>query len=467
MVICDADFGAGGTWNREGTIVFASSPTSPLFRVPASGGKPVPVTKLDASRREAAHRYPWFLPDGRHFLYTATALGAGTEQSQGGIRVGTLEGDDRLVVNTVSNAQFSSGRLVFVRERKVVAQGLDLARWELKGDPATVGPVDAPSEWGAFFAFSTSDSSLTLAPPPNIPSRLLWFDRAGREVAQVGASAPFGNFRLSPDGQQVATVILNTAKDTPEIWIYENAPGAGTRVVFGSGANIDPVWSPDGQRILFGSNRGKVGFIPNIWMKSLDGSAEEPFLQSEDNLEPLDWSADGRFLAIIKVPLRGKRNNELWVLDATDRTRQIAVATDAPNQVAARFSPDGKWIAYASDETGTAEIYVRPFPGPGSRWKVSTTGGTEPRWRKDGREIYYLSPDHKIMAVPVVLDATFRAAKPVTLFGIHPSSFGDVFEASADGQRFLVNSLPEDASSPPLTLLLNWTGLLPKGEPAR
>jgi Tol biopolymer transport system component len=469
LVVCDAEVGAGGSWNQEGTIVFAPLATSPLFQVPASGGKPVPVTKLDASRHEAAHRYPYFLPDGRHFLYTATALGGATDETSNGIRVASLDGrQNRALVSGYSNAQFASGRLLYVREDALFAQRLDLARWEVHGDPVMTAPrVGRPSEWGGYFAFSASESSLVLEPQFTASSRLLWFDRAGKEVASVGELSHFGNHRLSADGRRVATVDLNTAKNTLEIWVYDNAPGAGTKFVFGSAASIDPVWSPDGTRVVFASDRGKTQFVPNLWVKALDGSSEEPFLQSEDNVEPLDWSRDGRFLAIIKVPLRGKRNDELWALDAADRHHQIPVATGAPHQSGARFSPDGKWIAYASDESGGFEVYVRPFPGPGGRWKVSTAGGVEPRWRSDGKELFYASLDHKIMAVPVVVDSTFHAGKPVTLFPIHPSPFGNVFDVSADGQKFLVNSIPEDAGSPPLTMLLNWTGLLAKSEPVR
>ena len=282
----------------------------------------------------------------------------------------------------------------------------------------------------------------------------------------MGEPSHFGTHRLSADGRRVATADLNTAKNVLEIWVYDNAPGAGTRFVFGSSDNIEPVWSQDGTRIVFGSSRGKAQF-PNLWVRALDGASEERFLESVDNITPLDWSRDGRFLAIIKVPLQGKRNDELWVLDAADRHHQIPVATEALHQSGARFSPDGKWIAYASDESGVLEVYVRAFPGPGGRWKVSAAGGVEPRWRNDGKELFYASLDHRIMAVPVAVDSTFHAGKPAELFPIHPSPFGNVFDVSADGQRFLVNSVPEDAGSPPLTMLLNWTGLLAKSEPAR
>ncbi len=462
LTICDAEIGVGGTWNREGTIVFAPSATSPLFRVPASGGKSTAVTKLNTSRHEVAHRYPFFLPDGRHFLYTATTLGGPADEASNAIHLASLDGQtDRTLVSAVSNAQYASGRLLYVREQNLLAQRLDLSRLETEGDPVMIAPrVAFPGDWTGFFAFSASESALVLEPVFTVPSRLLWFDRSGKPAGSVGEPGLFGSHRLSPDERRIAATILNPAKDALEIWIYETASGAATKFVFGSSNNLAPVWSPDGSRVFFASDRKNASKQPNVWVKALDGSDEEPYFQSVDNMTPWDWSRDGRFLAADKIPLRGKRNEELWILNAADLQNQIPFATEAPDQESARFSPDGKWIAYASDESGAYDVYVRPFPGPGGKWKVSIAGGSEPRWRRDGRELFYASLDSRIMAVPITSEPTFHAGTPVALFAIRPSPFGSIFDASADGLRFLVNSVPENSGSPPLNLLVNWTALL-------
>ncbi len=420
------------------------------------------MTKLGTSKGEVAHRFPHFLPDGERFLYTSTTLGAPGDEPSNAIHVGSLDGrTNRVLVNTVSNAQYASGRLLYVRDQNLLAQRLGVRRLQTEGDPVMIAPrVAAPSEWASFFAYSASDRVLILEPLFTVPSRLLWFDRSGKPAGSVGELGLFGVHRLSPDERRVVANIFDPARDVGEIWIYDSASAGGTRLVAGPGHNGFPAWSPDGNRVLFSSDRKKTKFIPDLWVKSLDGSAEAPYLQTPDNLSPFDWSPDGRFLAVQKVPLRGKRNNEIWVLEAANLEHQIPFATEATNQGAARFSPDGRWIAYSSDESGASEIYVKAFPGPGGGRRVSTSGGTEPRWRRDGREIYYASPDNKIMAVPIELAPRFRSGAPETLFAIHPSQVGSVFEVSADGRRFLVNSVPENSGSAPLQLLLNWTRLL-------
>jgi Tol biopolymer transport system component len=463
QTICSTDYGLGGSWGRDGTIVFASGGTTPISRVPASGGTPVAVTKLDASRHEVAHRYPHFLPDGRHFLYMTQNVGGG-HAVDGSIRVGDVDGSSSKMVNdTYSAAQYTSGQLLYVREDGLVAQPFDLGRLETRGDPVVIAPrVSVLDDWTGSYVFSAAESNLLLAPVATVPSRLLWFDRSGREVGGVGEPNIFVTVRLAPDGHRAAATVLNASKNFWEIWLYETASGTGTRFVFGSGENAVPVWSPDGNRIFFGSDRKKHSRNADLWVKAIDGSGEEPFVESPDLLVPGDWSSDGRYLAIAKIPLAGKRNNELWVLNASDLQHQIPFAREAATQARARFSPDGKWIAFDSDESGTFEVYVRPFPGTGGKWKVSTAGGTQPTWRRDGRELFYVAADNRIMAVPVTFVPVFQAGSPVPLFPIHPSPDGPSYDVAADGQRFLVATAPEGAGSPPLSMLMNWTALVKK-----
>jgi len=457
LAICDAENGVGGSWNREGTIVFAPFPTAGLYRVLASGGKPVPVTKLDARRHEKAHRYPFFLPDGRHFLYTTTNLVGGAGEDSNAIRFASLDGrEDRLLVATFSNAQFASGRLLYARDETLVAQGLDPDRGALKGEPVVIEPrVSRTTDWAGFFAFSASEQAIVDAAPSVVPSQLVWFDRSGTPGGSVGPPENYFQFRLSPDQRRVAAAVMNTSRNRAEIWTVDVASGSASKLVSGPEVFL-PAWSADSSRVFYATLPDKSA-TPRIWFKPIDGSKEQPFAESSDNQSPWDWSPDGRFLAMLKVPLEGKRFNEIWILPASDPKHSTPFATEYQDQGDARFSPDGKWLAFTANESGSAEVYVRPFPGPGGTWKISAAGGFLPQWRGDGKEMFFLSPDGKLMAVPIVLAPAFHAGTPAALFS--PQSSTSLFEAARDGKRFLINTIQEGAGSPPLNLLLNWTAL--------
>jgi Tol biopolymer transport system component len=468
QTICESGYGLGGSWGRDGTIVFASGATTAIFRVPSSGGKPVAVTKLDASRHEVAHRFPFFLPDGRHFLYSAQTAGSG-QAIGGSIQVGSVDGaPPRLVNGVFSAARYSSGRLLYVVEDSLLAQPFDLDRLETHGDSVVIAPRVADlDDWSGSYVFAATETALLFAPVATVSSRLMWFDRSGRELGSVGEPNVFLSMRLSPDGRRAATTVLNASKNAFEIWLYDTASGAGTRFVFGFGDNYVPIWSSDGTRLYFGSDRKKHERNADVWVKPIDGSSEEPYLESQDLVEPRDWSGDGRFLALYEIPLVGKRNGELWVLNAADPQHPVPFAREAQTQDHARFSPDGRWVAFDSDESGTVEVYVRTFPGPGGKRKVSTAGGKLPNWRRDGRELFYVGPDNRLMAVTISLDATLQAGTPVPLFPIYASPNGPVYDVASNGQKFLVATAPESAGSPPLSLLLNWTALLKKDSATR
>jgi len=465
LTICDAERGVGGTWNRDGTIVFAPTPTSVLHRVAAGGGKSVPLTKLDAARHETAHRYPKFLPDGRHFLYMAVNLGGAANDPANAIRVGSLDGSlDKAVVKTLSNSSYSSGHLLYVQEGTLLAHRFDLSRLETQGDPMPVVQRVNLANWQSFFLFSASESGVLVTAPLFAPaSRLAWLDRGGKETGSVGEAASFGSLRLSPDGRRVAADIYDAVHDTSDIWVYDASSGIGTKFVSGTQAHENnPVWSPDGARIVFSSDRKARNVRTDLWIKPIDGGKEELLAESADNRISEDWSPDGRFLSFQAIPAQGKRNNQIWTLDLGGGNRASPFLADALSQGASRFSPDGRWIAYASDQSGTAEVYVRPFPsGPGT-WQISTAGGAFPAWRRDGKEMYYLGLDFKLMAVPVSADTKFHAGPPVALFPVRPSGAGTVYDVTHDGQRFLVNSLASEVGSPPLDLLIHWTALLSK-----
>ncbi len=463
LVICDAPRGVGGTWNREGTIVFGPAPTTGLSRVSAAGGQPVPLTKPDASRHETAHRYPSFLPDGRHFLYMAANLSAPPDDPANSIRVGSLDGKtDKAVVRVASEAHYAAGRLLYVRDATLLAQDFDPSRFEVKGEPAPVVQRLGQYGWQFFWPFTVSENGVLVAAPAfQVPSRLLWLDREGKEVGSVGQPSLINDPRLSPDGQRVAVAITDLGRDTAEIWIFDADGGAGTKLASSSAHDAVPTWSPDGTRIVFASDRRSKGASAELWVKALDGSKEEIFAESVDDRYIDDWSPDGRFVSFNVIQARGQRNTQLWILDVAQR-KVFPFAEEGQVQGSSRFSPDGRWLAYNSDESGRFEVYVRAFPGPGGKWQVSTAGGTNPVWNRNGKELFYLTLDNKMAAVPISGGAAFRAGPPVALFSTHPAGFRTIFDVSPDGRRFLVNSLPADQGSPPLELVVHWTSLLTK-----
>jgi len=276
----------------------------------------------------------------------------------------------------------------------------------------------------------------------------------------VGEPGVFLNPRLSPDGRRVAVDVFDPAKNGTDLWLYGVDGSGGTKFVFGPGNHGFPVWSPDGRRIAFSSDRKAKNARPDIWVKPVDGGMEEVLLENSDSNTSEDWSRDGRFLSVLTIPAQGTRINHVWVLDVGSK-RKVIEATEGGNNGATdgRFSPDGRFLAYDSDESGRYEVYVRVIPGPGGKWQVSAAGGTIPRWRGDGKELYYLSLDNKIMAVPLETAPAFHAGAPAPLFAVHPGA-GTVYDVVADGKRFLVSSLPADQGSPPLSLLVNWPSLL-------
>jgi eukaryotic-like serine/threonine-protein kinase len=461
QTICDSESGGGGAWGPDGMIVFAPSSTSALYRVSAAGGQPVALTKLNASRHERSHRNPYFLPDGRHFLYLATDL-TSDDAPPNGIRVASLDGKlDKAVVPTAEGAAYASGHLIYVREDMLVARPFDLERLEAKGEPV---PIAREA-----FRFGVSDRVLAVTHlTPKVRSALLWIDRSGKPAGEVGDPALFRSLRLSPDGRKVAVDVVDAVRSARDIWIYDVATGKRTKLVSGSPPKVyspaTPVWSPEGDRIAYMTYR--KGRSTALLLKPIGGANEEILREDPAETWPDDWSSDGRYLAFGTLPTAGRRNFQLWTLTMDGDRRASAFATDAPIQENSRFSPDARWIAYTSDESGRFEVYVRSFPGPGGKWQVSNAGGSHPQWRRDGRELFYLSTDNRIMAVPVQLDRTaFRAGSPVPLFSVRlgqVSPEDSMYEVSADGQRFLVNSLSGEESPRTLTLISDWRGLVSK-----
>jgi serine/threonine protein kinase len=446
-------FASGATWNADGTILFVPSAGSPLSRVSASGGTPVAVARLDPPRI-VAHRWPHFLPDGRHFL---VYVGGGANVT--GLYLGSLDGDElkRLTTNPWAGEYLAPGLVVTVRQGALVAQKLDLKRGELTGDLITVAyPVDYAS--GYFEGFSVTDSGLIAYRASGHRQQLTWFDRAGRPLGAAGESdTNFINYaELSPDDRMIA--VQRVVEGNGDIWLMNVLGGSWNRLTFDPGGDTYPLWSPDGSRLVFASSRKVVRDL--YWKASNGGTADEVLLETPNNKVAEDWSKDGKHLLYAEYD--PKTGSDLWVLDmAASERKARAFVNTAFEETMGKFSPDGRWVAYETNESGRSQIVVTSFPNAIGRWQVSVGGGTQPRWRSDGRELYFIASDGKLMAVPVSGSGTAFEARPgVPLFQVQIVTADAVaskpqYAVTRDG-RFLINQSAREATVTPITLLMNW-----------
>jgi Tol biopolymer transport system component len=436
----------GGAWSGDGTIVFAPTTVTPLFRVPASGGKLTAATALE-SPSQTNHRRPFFLPLTRQFLFHATGPG------QSAVYLGSLDTTMlKRVMPTNSSAQMlAPDHIVFAEQGALVARRFEASRGEVTGDPVTIADVSGIGS-GAALGFSTSAAgSVAYRAAKATPSRMTWFDRAGSVLSQ-GADLNAPN--ISPNGRYV--VYDRTIEGNRDVWIMDLVRGGTTR--FTTNAAIDgfPVWSPDGSRLAFHSQR-KGTF--DIWTKRFDGAAgtEELLLETPDHEWPIAWSKDGRFLLYQRTD-RDYESSNLFALPMTGADRTPIVVADTPaEERMGEFSPDSRWIAYQTSESGQPEIVVRGFPESKAIVHVSTSGGTAPRWRADGKEIYFVALDGKMMAVRVTTTGqTITLGTPEPLFSTHITSqvFTYQYAVASDGRFLIHNRQLADAS--PITVLLNW-----------
>ncbi len=461
--LCEVTNGFGGSWNSAGVILFATSQLQTgLYRVPEKGGEPTSITTLDAARQETQHNFPRFLPDGRHFVFSVRSA----QPENSGVRIGTLDQPQTsFLLRSDANAEYSSaGYLVFMRGRKILAQPFDAEKLVMHGDPmilAEQGYLVGSAPYTPLSVFG--NGLLIYQGAGNTNTQLAWFDRSGKHLSLVGAPGEYRWLNLSPDGGQVMLERFEPQKPGNDIWSFDLLRETLTRVTYNPAAINYPHWSPDGKRIAFGSNQG--GFWA-IWQKGVNGSdeKEEVLFKDESTYTFLeDWSRDGKFIIYRKIG--GKTSYDIWLLPLFgDRQPKPYLETQFEERWG-KVSPDGRWLAYQSTESGRFEIYVQSFPELGWKVTVSKGGGIFPRWRRDGRELYYVSADDKLMTVPVETGANFSAGTPVPLFDV--GSYGRrnnryAYDVSADGQKFLLLRPLEDNSTRPLTVVQNWTELLKK-----
>ncbi|MEP6471312.1 MAG: protein kinase [Acidobacteriota bacterium] len=460
LPICGSPDPRGGTWNRDGVILFEPQFREPIFRVSAGGGKPVPVTRLDASRRETTHRWPFFLPDGRHFLYFSGSHQTGAESELDAIFVASLDPAERpkLLVRARSHPEYAAGHLLYVLQKTLLAQRFDLDQLEPQGEPVSIAK-NVQEDPGFFTAVFSASRNGTLAYQLGGGAvgltQLVWFDRSGKKLEALEQPAEYWDPHISPDGRRVSF----TVGDPGDAWSYEFSRKARTRLTFGPASESAPMWSPDGSRFVFTSGASGGG---DIYTKPASGGSGEKLLVGSSLLkEPTGYSPDGRFL-VYNVTTGSSKRRDVWIVSFVDGTSSPLLATES-DEADAVFSPDGRWIAYQSDESGRSEIYVRSYPKSGGKWQVSSGGGIHPVWRADQKEIFYQSADWKLMAVEVSTSAEFESGVPNALFPIRPKTAPNRnFDVSPDGQRILVNMPAGEGveQSPPVVLVQNWTALL-------
>ena len=451
----------GGTWSQFDVILFAAFKPGPIYRIPAQGGTPEAVTRIEESRGEIGHRWPFFLPDGQHFLYSARVSLDGTHDEANTIRVSSLDGrTNKFLVYADSNATYAQGYLLFVRNHRLMAQQFDSATLSTTRDAVAIAePITMVEDYGNFFASASGD--LVYRTGADFGTRLVWLDRNGKEVGSVADPGHYYRPRIAPGGHAVAVDVLSDGKVNRDLWIYPLSGGTGTRLTSDPLIHTHPIWSPDGRRIVFAGGASTVN-ERDVIVRSADADGHDELLVNmPGDKTPSDWSADGRFIA---YQLRGPKRTSLslWILPLFGSRRPFEFRPSAFESKDGQFSPDGRWIAYTSDESGKEEVYVARFPEGSNTRKVSVNGGSQPRWRSDGRELFYLSADDKLMATDVQLQGTTLQAKQVhRLFDCQPArvGIGSVYDVSADGQRFLV-STPSNMPSPPV-LITNWTAGLP------
>jgi Tol biopolymer transport system component len=453
QTICDlpGELQTSGTWGRDGVILYTDgfiNDGETIYRVAATGGAPTPIKQSKKSRSYWVH----FLPDGLHFLLYQYSE---EDPSARGIYIGALDSPETKMLvpiptETLSRMEYAAGYLLYAREGSLLAQAFDAKSLQLSGEPFTVDE-HLPYFLTGWAEFSVSENGVLAYLNKRPPLRLVWLDRSGREIGQVGGSAFYDRPRLSPDGQRLALTIEDERNGTGDIWIHDLARNTPTRFAFGPTDDSNAVWSPDGHRLAyFSCCDGSTLHIKDV---GDTGKGETPLEQGFQ--VPLDWSPDGRFILFLQRNGTTTKG-DVWVLPMQGDDRKPFAFLQTPfTETQARFSPDGHWVAFISNETGRDEVYVTRFDRPGEKWRVSTGGGTSPCWRRDGKELFFLAADRSLMAVTVKTGDAFESAAPAALFR-SDSIDEEKFDVTADGQRFVVISNAALTQPVPFTVVVNW-----------
>jgi len=468
LAICDVGVPRGAAWSTGGQIVFGTL-ASGLFQVPASGGAPSPLTTLDAARGESSHRWPHVLPDGR-FLYWVQSQ---KPENTGAYAASFANPAERVrLLTTDTNALYAPGNdgkgyLLWERGGTLLAQEFNAATLKVAGEPHPVAHPVATVGTSSQMNVTVSASGLLLYSASETSSQFIWFDRTGKPLGIVGEPGEYTMFRLSPDARRA--VVSRNGQGGADLWLLELERNVSRRFTSNSSPNLYPVWSPDGGMIIYRS-----GGSGDLFRKESNGAgSEQRVTQSPNNQEATDWSRDGRFVLYFETDPSTQR--DLWILPVTPDGRPAPGAQPRPylrtpfNESWGRFSPEAppRWIAYHSDETGRNEVYIQAFPDPRGATRISTEGGRYPQWGAGGRELFYVSPDNKLMEVSLKLGAgSVEPSAPHELFPLPADDIQPPYDTAPDGQRFLVRAVPQQGAQP-LTVIVNWPALLKKGAAAQ
>jgi Tol biopolymer transport system component len=455
VALADAPIGRGGSWNRDGVIIFTPTPPSPINRISAAGGEATPITTVDLAHGVFSRIFPQFLPDGRHYLFFSPA---GQKPGTRMMGVGSIDSpEQKHLLNLDFTAIYAPpGFLLFRKEATLMAQRFDAVKLELSGDPFPVAEqVGFDGLTFQTLASASDNGVLAYQSLGAGNTQLIWFDRGGKQLGIVGPPGDYSSLSLSPDDRRLAFQQVDSDTGNVDIWVTEFIRNSFSRFTFEPAIDFFPVWAPDGNHIAFATLRDGP---PNLYQKLSSGAGrEEPLFKSPVAKLPADWSRDGNYLLCSVVDVRTKW--DLWAL-ALSGERKWEIFLQTPNnEQLASFAPSGRWIAYDSDESGKKEIYVRGFPASGAQWQVSAGGGSQPRFTRDGKELFYMSADRKVMAVQVKTDGTsFESDAPRALFETRVlMKDGNQYAVTSDGQRFLINSTMTATGSNPINIVVNWT----------
>jgi Tol biopolymer transport system component len=485
----------------DGTILYSPDFQTTIHRISASGGESTSLTVIDPSKH-TSHRWPSALPDGKHFLYSAVNHNPGlVEEST--IFLASLDGSSsRAVLQNPYNAMVGGDKLLFVREETLLAATLDVGNGRITGDPVVVARNVAAdlSTWRAAFsasatgvlAFHRANASVeAIAPGTFTPgsggeaTQAQWYDRNGQPLDDPIARVPQLGLRLSPDGERVAVSATTRGATDFDLWIYDAGEAAPARVTFMAGSEAAPVWSPDGAQLAFAQIFGASYADDGVFIKRIGGGVERRVVPAPEGLQafPTDWSRDGKYIAYTIGKWIGGGGADIWALDV-ETGKSVALVAAPSNDGGGVFSPNGKWMAYQSNESGVMEVYVIPSGLPPSptersgeekqidptqvqpasqRWQISVGGGSNPRWRDDGKELYYMSPDGMLMAVAADSEGDQIQLKSMTPLFQTDWELGKAYDVAPGGQRFIVNEVAIQDDTP-ISIVVNWQAGLGRDE---
>ena len=461
QTICAAPYGRGGTWSQFDEIVFSPTPDSPLYRVNASGGTATQLTSFDAARHDSTHRWPYFLPDGKHFLFMIRRPFS-DERGGDGIYVASVDSVmPRLLLRVSSNVTYTdAGYLLFLREQTLLAQRFNLKNLQLEGTPIVVVGERMQYHPAGFGLFSSSRTGVLAYGSGSRISSLLWVDRLGHAEPAIAAGADYLAPRLSSDQQQILYGLPDSSSGNEDLWLYDLSRHLARRLTIHPRDDFAGVLTPDGKQLIFSSNRSGT---PNLYIKGVDSTEEKLLLGGSLSSFIESISPDGKVVLFRR--LSSNTQNDIYSLPVSGGA-PTPIITSPFNDISPVFSPSGRWIAYSSDESGHYEVYVTPYPPDGSRVQISTEGGTQPSWRGDEKELFYVAPGDRIASVAIEQrDGAIRpgAAKVIVEIQLRPSRNDErEYDVTRDGQRFIINNLPRDRRSLPIAVVVNWPSELPQ-----